>query len=336
MAKKISTALFVFFVLQCGFCSHVFAQCGGGALKVTTWWTPDPIPTGWFYYAPYPGTFVYLIASYTAGCPPIAWCPTCQAPAGAPISLTNGNTYIQESDVKIPGLGGGLTLGRTWNSIWPSFAGSATGLFGPNWRSTYEENLTTGSDGYLRYVKNDGTVWVFGTSNGTTASVVSPASVVATLTQSGSQPWTITFQNGEQRVFDFNSMLLTTIVDRNGNTTQLSYDSANRLTTVTDPASRHLTFSYANNTSRLVTSVSSDVGSLTVCYTYDTQGRLSQVTEQDQSTITFTYNSQSLITAVTDSQGKLLESHTYDTKGRGLTSARANGVEAVTVSYPNE
>ena len=40
-----------------------------------------------------------------------------------------------------------------------------------------------------------------------------------------------------------------------------------------------------------------------------------------------------LITAVTDSNGKILESHTYDGLGRGLTSSRANGVEAVSVTY---
>jgi hypothetical protein len=42
-----------------------------------------------------------------------------------------------------------------------------------------------------------------------------------------------------------------------------------------------------------------------------------------------------MITAVMDSAGKVLESHTYDSKGRGLTSSRAGGVEAITVSYPN-
>lgn len=34
--------------------------------------------------------------------------------------------------------------------------------------------------------------------------------------------------------------------------------------------------------------------------------------------------------------GKLLEGHTYDPQGRGLTSTRANGVDSVTVSYPND
>jgi hypothetical protein len=40
-----------------------------------------------------------------------------------------------------------------------------------------------------------------------------------------------------------------------------------------------------------------------------------------------------LISSVTDSNGKILEAHTYDNSMRGLTSSRANGVDAVTVSY---
>src|SRR5262249_39739582 len=56
-----------------------------------------------------------------AKCAPPGPCPKCMAGAvGHPISLATGDTYIEQSDVSIPGLGGGLTLGRTWNSIWPA------------------------------------------------------------------------------------------------------------------------------------------------------------------------------------------------------------------------
>lgn len=123
------------------------------------------------------------------------------------------------------------------------------------------------------------------------------------------------------------------IIDRNGNATVLAYDSANRLATVTDAASRHLYFHYLNAASTLVISVTSDVG-LSTAYAYDDQGRLSQFTKPDNTSISFEYNAQSLITAVKDYDNKVLESHTYDAVGRGLTSSRAGGIGSVTVSYP--
>jgi YD repeat-containing protein len=208
---------------------------------------------------------------------------------------------------------------------------SQVGLFGPNWRSTYEERVFLGSDGYMRYARGDGSFWSFGLG-GPGWSVAAPANASATLIQ-GSTYWTITLKNGEQRHFDINSGSLTAIIDRNGNTTQLTYDGLNRLVTVTDPVSRHLTFTYASNTSFLITGVSSDVGGLSLTYAYDTQNRLSQVTKPDQTTLTFQYDSNSMITAVLDSNGKVLESHTYDSNQRGLTSSRANGVEALTIAY---
>ena len=186
--------------------------------------------------------------------------------------------------------------------------------------------------------RGDGSFWSFGYSGSAggapTYGVAAPANVVATLVY-GSSYWTITFQNGEKRLFSLTSGWLTAIIDRNGNTTQLSYDALNRLVTVTDPASRHLYFTYATSSSYLVTGISSDVG-ISLSYAYDAQGRLTQVTNPDLTTLSFAYNSQSLITSVTDSNGKILESHTYDSQGRGLTSSRANGAEAVTISYPNQ
>lgn len=254
-------------------------------------------------------------------------CPSC----GQPINLTTGNAYIQQPDVRIPGLGGGLTLTRTWNSVWPSSqSASASGLFGLYWRSTYEERVFMGSDATMKYARADGSFWSFDRMGGTSnLQVTAPANSGATLTDNSTY-WTITFNNGEQRLFDSASGSLTSIIDRNGNTTQLSYDGLNRLVTVTDPASRHLYFTYASSSSYLVTAVSSDVG-LSLAYAYDTQGRLIQITKPDQTTLSFEYDSNSFITAVKDSQGKILEAHTYDAQGRGLTSTRAGGGKLLSV-----
>jgi YD repeat-containing protein len=271
----------------------------------------------------------------TASCAPTASssevCLACTK-AGKPVDLATGNTYIKETDVAIPGTSGGLSLVRTWNSAWPATQiTSSLGIFGPNWRSTFEERIFVGSDHYIKYSRGDGSYWSFGYGNGG-LSLAAPQNVKATLLQNTGY-LNLTFQNGEQRRFDSTSGSLIAIVDRNGNTTQLAYDSSNRLISVTDPASRHLYFNYANPSSYLVTGVTSDFG-ITLSYTYDSSGRLIQVTKPDLTTVNYSYNSQSQITQVTDSNGKVLESHTYDSSGRGLTSSQANGVNSLIVTYP--
>jgi len=255
------------------------------------------------------------------------------------ISLVTGNTSIVQTDVRIPGLSNGLTLSRTWNSKWPlTQILSQTGLFGFGWRSNYEERVFTGSDNYIKYSRGDGSFWSFAYA-GAAYAPVAPGHATATLIMPNSNnstctPWTLTLQNGEKRIFDCLSGFLTAIVDRNGNTTLLSYDSINRLTTVTDPAGRHLYFGYGSNSSYLVTSVTSDLG-LSLTYTYDSSRRLVQVTKPDQTYVTFQYDSNSRITTIQDSAGKVIESHTYDSRGRGLTSSWAAGADAITVTYDN-
>ena len=209
-------------------------------------------------------------------------------------------------------------------------------MFGPNWRSTYEERLVYNSpDHYLKYARSDGSVWSFlptGVGFPATYVAVAPANDPTTIT-SGSTAWTVAYKNGEKRSFDPTSGALLSISDRNNNTTTLNYDSSNRLASVVDAAGRHLNFTYTTNSSTLVGSVTSDVG-VSVTYSYDSSGRLAQVTYPDTSIVSFDYDAQSHITAVKDSDGKILESHTYDTLGRGISGSRALGVDSVTITYP--
>jgi YD repeat-containing protein len=291
-------------------------------------------------------------SSHDAACAPTdvaVDCPTCPKPAeaGGPINLATGNTYIIETDISIPGLGGGLRLTRTWNSIMPSVQRSYPFMFGTNWRSNFEQRLVTNaSDGFLKYTQPDSAVSSYGvqtlsggsSGNQVIFNAVVPANdVTTTITQgwNGSGPattWSMMSQNGEKRTFDGTTGVLTSITDRNGNVTQLSYDTSNRLTTVADPAGRHIYFNYGSSSTNLVSTVTTDFG-MTLSYTYDTNGRLTQVTKPDNTTVSFAYDSNSNIITVTDSNGKVLESHTYDASGRGLTSSRANGVDALTITY---
>lgn len=256
---------------------------------------------------------------------------------GQPISLASGNTYFSQTDVKtLPGTGPSISLRRTWNSLAPTDEPNLLpGLFGPHWKSTYEEQVHLASDGMFEYSAADGSFTYFAMSGSvwTAAVPLSPSTILTP----GTNQWTLTFPSGETRYFDMSSGHLTEIKDRNGRTTQLAYDGPGRIVSVTDWGGRHLYFAYQNPSSWLVSAVSSDFG-IGLSYSYDNQGRLLQVVNPDQSTVNFEYNDPGhsyLVTAVKDSQGKVLESHTYDSTGRGLSSSRANGVEAVTVSYSN-
>jgi YD repeat-containing protein len=337
--KRMSYSLFLSVALLCALGRPAAAQSQSpipsNCMPTILWYYPDPLPFGWFFYLSYPGTYGYLIAAMTCAPP----CPSCNN-AGKPIELATGDTSITEQDIRIPGLGGGLSLSRTWNSVWPSgLASFETGMFGPLWRSTYEERIVTGTDNFVRYIRGDGTFWSFGSAGPVTLWAGSgpggPAVEVILNTDTSTNPYfTLTFGNGEQRRFNSTNGNLIAIIDPNGNTTTITYDSSGRLSTITDPVSRTMTFTYGNSTfPGLATSVSTSAG-ISYSYSYDSQGRLSQVTKPDTTTVSFTYDSQSRITTVTDSNGKVLESHTYDSSNRGLTSSQANGVQAITITYP--
>jgi YD repeat-containing protein len=287
------------------------------------------------------GCVAWAVKKYSCAVPPKdpeSTCTACKAAAEAaqPINLTTGDTYIMQTDVSVPGLGGGLQLTRTWNSILPAPQKAYGGMFGMNWRTNLEQRLIYNTpDHYLRMTQSDGAVWSFATESASNTIVyrtIAPGNELTRVT-SGDTVYSVAEKDGTKKLFSSSTGLLASIIDRNGNTTQLSYDSANRLITVTDAAQRHLYFSYSDNTSTLVATVTSDVG-ISLSYTYDAQGRLIKVTKPDSTAVSFDYDFNSMITAVKDNEGKALESHTYDANGRGLTSSRANGVESVTVTYP--
>src|SRR5262249_34561287 len=138
------------------------------------------------------------------------------------------------------------------------------GIFGLSWRSTYEESVYMADDGYERYARADGSIWAFGAGDGGLVPVA-PADEVALLTLNNGI-LTLAFKDGSKRTFNDSTGLLASIVDRNGNTTSVAYDSNNRLSTVTDAANRTITFNYPDASSQYVSSVVSAAGTFT--YTY--------------------------------------------------------------------
>jgi RHS repeat-associated protein len=266
----------------------------------------------------------------------IGSCPRhCEDMAGSPINLINGNVWTQQKDYSLPGFGGGLQLARTWNSLWPSSQSPApAGTFGLGWWSTYEERLTISAQGAITYWRGDGDYWFFtaGSDSGSYVLVSPPDERVSLQYASLTGQYTMTFKDGSTRIFNGNGYLLS-LADRNGNQTTIAYDSSNRIKTVMDPANRVLTFNYANSAiPNLASSVQDAVGVI-ANYAYGANGNLTQVTYADGSFLAMAYDGSNQLTSVTDTNGKTLETHTYDSTRRGLTSQRANGVDAVSVSF---
>ena len=259
----------------------------------------------------------------------------CQAPAGAPINVTTGNVWVQQRDYSVPGLGGGLPLVRTWNSLFGGTAAYIFGMFGLYWVSTYEESLTgPDSNGYLTYWRGDGSSWSFLYNSALNSyTLASPPNVRAQLASNPTGGFTLTLADGTQRVFNSQN-LLGAIIDRNGNQSTVAYDSSYRITSVTTAGGSTLSFTYGNSDCLYQATKAQDAVGTVATYTYDSSCGLALVSYPDGSALNFNYDpDSSMLLSVTDSQGKLLEAHTYDTQNRGLTSTRANGVDSVSLSY---
>jgi YD repeat-containing protein len=242
-----------------------------------------------------------------------------------------------------------------WNSLYQTanaplgaVTSTPTGMFGINWTSGFEESLElSGTTGNIYYHRGDGSVWTFVPGADGTYSLGRPQSQVATLTPSPFYGpsnnlgyWVMTLKSGETRYFDTNFSMLRMIEDRNHNVTTITRDASNRIIKVTDAAGRSLYFQYGiSKQPNLVTSVTSDAG-LSTRYQYDSNGCMIWTTKTDGETLSFDFQPSStcLITAILDSKGKILESHSYDlfpgnAGSVGTSSSRANGVEALTLSY---
>src|SRR5262249_49755451 len=139
-----------------------------------------------------------------------------------------------------------------------------SGIFGDSWQSNFEEHIEVQTGGSVKYWEGDGGSLFYAYSgSGGIYYITAPADDQTTLSfNSGTTLWTVTQKDGTQKIFN-NAGYLTSIVDRNGNTTTITVDSShqNRISSVTDAAGRTLTFNYANTTfPRLCTSITDSVG----------------------------------------------------------------------------
>jgi YD repeat-containing protein len=179
---------------------------------------------------------------------------------------------------------------------------------GTGWTHSFNIFLFTQLGSMFRYDAN-GRVTRYALGSG--GSFTAAPGYFETLVKNPDGSFTLTEKN--QTVYTFKSIAgtlflvggpvwrLTSIVDRNGNTTTLTYTGGN-LTAVTDTYGRTLTFAY--NSLGHMTSVTDPDGRITK-FQYDVTGQmLTTVTDPLGNTIHYTYNSLYQITSKTDKAGR--------------------------------
>jgi RHS repeat-associated protein len=232
-----------------------------------------------------------------------------------PVHAPTGNFSHTFDDFNIPGRGITLGLSRTYNSL----AATSTGLFGPGWSFSYGMKLGFPDAQHVTVNQENGTQVTF--TKQSDGAYTAPPRVTASLAQVGTG-WR--FVRRARDTFDFDSMgRLIAEEDLNGNVTQLAYDAQSRLTNVTDPAGRTLTFGYNGSQ---VTSVTDPAGRV-VRYGYNGAGDLTDVTDVGGGNTNFTYDSaHRMLTmrmpnqapGVPGSRGAVV-TNVYDSEGRVIS-----------------
>lgn len=252
---------------------------------------------------------------------------------GDPVNLRTGSFEFTQTDFELPGRGVPIKFERTYNSTIPDFINR----LGYGWNFSYNIYyfVDPGSGNVMLNFGNQ-SAQIY-TNNGGT--YTPPAGVDATLTGNPSSGFTYKTLEGIQynfsRVVSSAMGVLESIVDTNGNTTQLVYTVVRDLpllTTVRDPSGREIQFTYGDSANQvewdkikqLVETVNPVTGSRRmVSYTYDGVGNLVTVISNrayqgvvENIVRRFTYDGAHRLLTYEDARGTIL-TNVYDTQGQG-------------------
>lgn len=252
-------------------------------------------------------------------------CPTNRG--GSPVDFSSGVKIEKATDIMFGGGRGGLLLARTYTS--DLSRRNISGSFGLGWKSSYEIRLTGtfqvgGSGRIVDDEQESGDLYSY---SGTAADGALLFTSTGTVSQLGDVLRKLTdgtyeyrFKNGGNTRFD-SAGRLTALTDTNGNTTTLSYTGVN-LTRITDGVGRTITLAYDG--SNRITSAT-DALNKTWRYTYET-GLLTTVTDPLGGVVRYGYSSfPSALTSVKDKRGTEIKQLTYDANGRVIRQQFADG-----------
>jgi RHS repeat-associated protein len=248
--------------------------------------------------------------------------------AGIGTDVVTGNFFLEESDMSIPTVGFPLEVTRTYNN---KAAGTKLNELGQGWMWNYGVELRTqaDTDGVI-WERADGVESYFKRNPDNTFS--SEEGIYEKLTFDGAN---YRMRRKDQSILVFNSVgKLSSQIDSNGNTTVITRDGSGRVTRVTEPTGRTLTFEYQG---QYISRFTDPIGR-TVSYQRDANGLITSVAKRDQFGNIFALQSYGFsngpweMTSYDDGNGNHL-SQTFESGTQRVSTQQYNGLATIYFGY---
>lgn len=242
--------------------------------------------------------------------------------SGDPVDVATGSNTYGNTDISVTAVVP-LLFNTYYSGVWPTTSENAlipASPLGNRWSHEYMTQLVF-DDNYVYVIWGAMSLDTF-QSTGSGSGYLSPAGVTpgTTLYRNGDGSYTLTQADASEYTFN-SSGLLTTIIDRYGNTADLDYSgSDNQLSKITDTATgRFLSLGYDGAMLRTVT----DPMGYQVIY-QQSGGNLTSVTDPTGATRSFAYTGTSLMQSAVDGNGNTVFYNDYtDSKITEQQDARA-------------
>ena len=276
------------------------------------------------------------------------------AGVSAHVNVANGNLILASEDVAIKGPGKSLTLTRFHNNL-----SSAAGSFGAGWSLTETRDIGLDVNGSSAtfYGPSGFTAEFTQDSNGTwtppaglnadlTADPIRPGRFVVTYRKSGEffrfhDGWIVrhTDRNDVGLSLTYggsgvNIDKVTRIIDGAGRYTDIAYDSAERITSITGPANRVWTYTYTGGRLTSSTTPGGTGVARVTNYGYDTAGNLVWVQAPGGAWTAFGYDSAQRVTSVTRYLAKNTQSGSAAVTGFAYTAAGGGNPQTTVQTNP--
>ena len=232
----------------------------------------------------------------------------CTGQVGNPINLARADKVEYQVDYRGRDRAA-LRVARVYHSNFAAYPASVNVRMGAGWRNFYDRSLQVLSGSQVRLHRYDGSVIDFAYSGAAWVGAQQAGSLSAI-----SGGWQYVNPRNGVEIYASNGKLVSLL--RKGRLTSLQYDSAGRLSSVTNPFGRALVFGYdsLNRVNTITTP-----GAATLAYGYDADGNLVSLTLPDGSVRRYVYENPSYrnaLTGIVDETGRRIVSWGYDGSGR--------------------